>query len=132
MPTELVKLELGGGANSRPGFWNVDRAPGITVHHACDLEALYPSGSEHLPLADESVSDVYSAHCLEHVYPLHGVLREVARVCVPGAHFVLVVPHWLSPMAMCHGHRHVIAPEQVEHWCSTHVAHWWGDSPRRL
>jgi SAM-dependent methyltransferase len=70
-----------------------------------------------LPVPDGSVSEVYSAHCLEHVQNLSGVLWELARVCRHGARIEIHVPHWLNPDAMCPGHRHVITENVVKGWC---------------
>lgn len=122
-----LKIELGGGRNPRGKPWiNVDCVPGPTVDHIANFE------TDRLPFEDESVGEVYSCHAFEHVRNLSNLLREIARVCKPGARFELRVPHPLSPMAMCAGHVHVIAPEQIDHWCRAHVADWWTGSPRRL
>lgn len=36
---------------------------------------------------------VFTAHCLEHVYDLSGILNEFSRVLVPGGKLVVVVPN---------------------------------------
>lgn len=129
-----LRVELGGGEHPRAGFVQVDKVPYPGVKHVLDFETLAEAGKpgSHLPFPDESVTEVYSSHCLEHVRNLKGLLHEVTRVCAIGAHVTLKVPHWLSPMAMCYGHVHVLPPEQVEHWCVSAIPFWWSGSPRRL
>ena len=69
-----MKLEIGGGNTPRgEGFVNLDCLPCADI--AIDLE------KDPLPFADDSVDEVYSAHCLEHVNNAVGVLAEVLRVC---------------------------------------------------
>jgi SAM-dependent methyltransferase len=120
-----VKVEIGGGLSPKGPPWiNVDRCP--TADRVVDLEA------GKLPFDDASVDAVYSAHCFEHIVNLIGLLREVGRVCKSGALVEIRVPHYLSAMAMCHDHKQVIPPEQIEHWCETAIPYWWGDCPRRL
>lgn len=122
-----VRVELGGGKHPRGAGWiNVDREP--TADQVVDFE----EPGFRLPFADASIDELYSSHCLEHVKNLIELLREIGRVCRVGAHVEIRVPHWLSPMALCHGHIQVIPPEQVEHWCETAIPYWWGDCPRRL
>lgn len=120
-----MKIEIGGGLTPRGDGWlNVDRRPQADC--VVDLE------DGHLPFPDASVDAVYSAHTFEHVTNLIGLLREIGRVCKSGAQVEIRVPHWLSSMAMCHDHKQVIPPEQIEHWCETAIPYWWGDCPRRL
>lgn len=120
-------VELGGGTNPKGDGWiNVDvRAlPGVV--HVCNFE------SDRLPFADESVAQLYSAHCFEHVWNLKHLLHEVARVCKVGARFTMHVPHWNQSMAMCYDHKHTISERQVRHWCEEFVADWFGGCSRRL
>jgi len=120
-----LRLDLGGGRRPKEGFTNVDvlDAPGVV---RCDFSR------ERLPFADDSVAEVYSSHCLEHLDNHHHVLHEIVRVCRPGASVELRVPHWLSAMAHCAGHRCTIAPHQVQHWCQDFLHDWWQGSAKRL
>lgn len=132
-----LKLELGGGTNPREGYLNVDcpaiGSPCDRVDIMFNLENLGESSEEVwrgapddcidedglccLPLKPESVSHVYTAHCLEHVQNLYGVLWELARVCQNGATIEIRVPHHLHPDAMCPAHKHVISENVVKGWC---------------
>lgn len=59
-----------------------------------------------IPLPDNSISYVYSSHCLEHLElnDVHFVMREIRRICRPGARFDLRLPHADSIEAHYAGH----------------------------
>lgn len=121
----MVKINLGGGKKPIDGFLNVDRDRAADVNVG-DLE------TDHLPFQDQEVEEVYSSHFFEHLGDQRHLFRELMRVCREGARVTIIVPHWLSAMALCHGHRCTIAPEQVEHWTGSAVPYWFGGCPRRL
>lgn len=127
MSDQKIKLELGGGSKPRAGFVNVDLCHGADIQF--DLEALRRFRPEQgklgcpdvyekitLPIADDSVSEVYTSHCLEHVQNLDGVLWELSRVCHNGATIEIHVPHYLHPDAMCPAHKHTIGVNTVKGW----------------
>lgn len=123
-----VKLELGGGGNPKPGFINVDNT--TTADCRLDLESLGDGVT--LPYEDNSVTELYSSHCLEHIRNLPGVMRELIRVCAVGARVEIRVPHWLNEMALCFDHKHTISPDQVHHWTEAFPDHWFGGSGKKL
>lgn len=125
-PAGGLRVELGGGRNPREGFINVDALDVTEVDEVVDLSR------DRLPFADGSVGVLYSSHCLEHVEPYGLLLREIARVCRAGAAVEIRVPHWLSDMAHCAGHRHAVSPTQVRHWCKDFIADWWAGGKKRL
>lgn len=101
-----MKLEIGGGACPNGDGWvNIDLADGADVHH--DLN-VFP-----WPFADDSVSAIYSSHCLEHLADPLGALREMARIGRIGAPIELRVPHPASHQAMGVSHLHVFSPIQA-------------------
>lgn len=89
---ESVILELGsGGRKDRPGSIAVDArdVPGVdVVGDVFDVLSAVPSGS---------VSEIHSAHFLEHVDGLEGLLFEFARVLRPGGVVEATVPHFANP-----------------------------------
>lgn len=93
---------------------NLDERP--DANFVCDLNGP-------LPLPDDTVDEVYSAHCLEHVDGLEHIVREIVRVCKVGAVVEIRVPHWNSSMACCQGHRQTISEMQVFHF-EQFVDHW--------
>lgn len=115
MSNEKLKLELGGGSKPRDGFVQI----GFTsTEYPIDLETVGKRSISKtpLPFEDDSVEEVYSAHCLEHVANLDGVLWEICRVCHNGARVEIHVPHYLHPDAMCPSHKHTIGENSVKGW----------------
>lgn len=120
----ILKVELGGGTRARgDGFANIDIDP------AADL--MWDLNEAPYPFPDDSVNEIYSSHCLEHLDCPHKTLQEIARICCVGSRVEIRVPHPASHMAMCAGHKHVFSPLMVEN-IDTHFPelHWTG--PKRL
>ena len=119
-----MKLELGGGDFSHgEGFLNMDLNPVADIIH--DLEK-FP-----YPFENDSVDELYSSHCIEHLEDPIQVLREIARICKLGAKVEIRVPHPGGHHAMCSGHKHVLSPMMIRNM-DFHHAHltWFG--PKRL
>lgn len=109
-----LKVELGGGKKAHEGSWtNVDMIADEGIRH--DLNQ-YP-----WPFPDESVSRIYSSHCLEHLdgmeTALDAALVEMARICKRGAELIIRVPHPHSDQAMRPGHRHTMSEHYL--WDAT-------------
>lgn len=77
-----MKLNVGCGADVRPGYVNIDRmsAPGIDI--AIDLNAL---DTLKLPIGDDSVTEVLMSHVIEHIGNVLPLMDELYRVAAPGA-----------------------------------------------
>ena len=84
-----LKLNLGSGQHSQPGFVNVDKFGEPDLK--CDLE-VFP-----WPWPENSVSEILLIHVLEHLGAkadtFIGIMKEMYRVCEPGAKIRIVVPH---------------------------------------
>ena len=105
-----MKLEIGGGNRSGlPDRVNIDKLPNADI--VWDLDC------GKIPVESDTVDDLYTAHCLEHVHPVHDIVGEILRVCKIGARVEIRVPHWLHPMACSAGHLHVISDRQLQIWC---------------
>ena len=90
---KLLRLNLGCGAQPRPGFYGVDHLPLPGVDILADLNE---------PLSDlptDSVSEVFTHHTLEHVSNLLGLLRELHRVTAPAGRIEAITPHFSNPYA---------------------------------
>ena len=85
----MKKLNLGCGRDIKEGYINVDmeKLPGV------DIVANVEKG---LPIEDNSIDEVYTAHFLEHVYDLHGVIEEIYRICKDKAKVIIRVPHFTT------------------------------------
>jgi methyltransferase family protein len=85
----IVKLNLGSGLRKLDGYVNVDKYGDADVLH--DLER-FP-----WPWQDSSVDEVMLVHTLEHLGRepdvFIGVVKELYRVCKPGAIVKIHVPH---------------------------------------
>jgi SAM-dependent methyltransferase len=114
-----VKIELGGGDKPRgDGFLNLDLLPSADLH--IDLAAIGLSQAV-LPFPDDSVAEVYSSHCLEHLPEIIGLLHELARVCRLGASVEIRLPHWLHDCALGGG----ALPTFGGHLHSYGPQYWW-------
>jgi predicted SAM-dependent methyltransferase len=86
-----LRLELGSGGFIREGFFGVD---------AHDLPGVAIQADLNLPLnllPDDSVDEIVSYHCFEHVQNFLGLMSELHRVMKPGATMKIVVPHFSNP-----------------------------------
>lgn len=106
-----VRLNLGCGAVGRPGYLGLDRFLLAGVGIVADLDA------PHLPFADGSVAAVYSSHALEHVQSLVHVMREVWRVCAPGAPVTILAPYHHQGLNLANPyHRQVFNEHTPRFW----------------
>jgi predicted SAM-dependent methyltransferase len=119
-----MKLEIGGGIFPRgEGFVSVDKLDCADVVH--DLEQ-YP-----WPFEDESVAEVYSSHCFEHLTNMEKVLNEVCRITKIGASVEFRVPAAGSDLMYVWDHKHcysVTAAANNEYF----FPELWWHLPRRL
>ena len=86
-----MKLNLGCGLNKMDGFVNIDKSPACEPDRVMDLEELP------WPFDGDSVSEVALVHVLEHLGEntgtFLGIMKELYRVCRPGARITIAVPH---------------------------------------
>lgn len=82
-----MKLHIGCGQKYLPGYKHIDAIDAEHIDFVCDARQL-------TMITDESVSEIYACHILEHVKRDHviGVLREWQRVLKPGAEIRIAVP----------------------------------------
>lgn len=86
-----VRLELGSGGVYREGFYGLDLLPLQGVDIVADLNS-------HLNLIpSNSVSEIVSHHCLEHVSNIMGLMEEIHRIVKPGGWIKITVPHFSNP-----------------------------------
>jgi hypothetical protein len=84
-----LKLNLGCGRKKLEGHVNVDSQPLESPDVVCDL------GVEVWPWEDNSVDGAVATHVLEHLpgETFFHFLRELHRVCKPGAQVEVLLPH---------------------------------------
>ena len=87
LAAEGVKLHIG-GREKREGWLVLDVLPGPAVDHVCNCNDLSF-------LADESCSEVYASHVLEHLGyngELQKTLKHIHRILKPGGRLRISVP----------------------------------------
>lgn len=84
-----VAIDLGAGPSKAPESFGFDIVPRAGVDLSCDLE-------QPLPLRDNCVDKIYSAHVVEHVRNFIQLMEEIYRVCKPGATVIISVPYYTS------------------------------------
>ena len=86
-----MKLNLGCGFNQLEGYVNVDRETACSPDQVVDLEHVP------WPFDDDSADEVLLFHTLEHLGETAGayiaLLKELYRICRPGAVVRIRVPH---------------------------------------
>lgn len=121
----MLRIEIGGGTRNKGEGWiNVDLCPTANVIH--DLN------ETPWPFADDSVDELYSSHCIEHVACPIMFLREVARVCKVGAVVEIRCPDACGEMAMVAGHVSVISIDMMRHMSDLFPETFFAGRPRRL
>ncbi len=88
-----MKLNIGCGRDTRPGFINMDRHawPGDSSHPAVDL--VHDLEDAPWPFQDGSVDYILASHVLEHIFRFELVWSEIARILKPGALIEVRVPY---------------------------------------
>jgi len=99
MEMAVVRLDIGCGRSKFKGTLGVDivALPGVDV--VADL-------TRGLPFRDNSISEIYTSHTLEHVDNLPAVMEELWRVCKPNALVHIWVPHASCPFVTSVGPTH--------------------------
>ncbi len=88
--TERLRLHIGCGRDSIPGYDGVDIVAGPNVKYVVDLERVpWPFGSD-------SVEDILMYNVLEHLSDTVKTLDEVHRVLLPGGTVTIKVPYYGS------------------------------------
>ncbi len=121
----MLCIELGGGTRHRGEGWlNVDLCPSADVHHDLNVTPW--------PFDDESIDELYTSHCIEHVKCPIAFLREVARICKVGAKIEIRCPDACGEMAMVAGHESVVSIDVMRHMSDVFPEIFFGGHPRRL
>ncbi len=85
-----LRVNLGCGTQSRPGFVGVDRKPDRHVDVVHDLND-FP-----YPFDADSVDEIWMFHVLEHLPDTCRVMEEIHRILKPAATAEIFVPYYNS------------------------------------
>lgn len=94
-----MKVDLGGGLNSRPGYVTIDQEGGDIT---CDL-------NDGIPLEDNSVGVLNASHIIEHLRDPLKTMREIHRVLHHGGWAFIEVPS-------AEGQGAFMDPTHVSYW----------------
>lgn len=84
-----MKINIGAGSTRYEGYINCDYSDQYSPEYVFDLE------KDVWPFEDNSVTDVVAHHVLEHLGEGYfHTLKELYRVCAPGASIDIRVPHY--------------------------------------
>jgi len=83
---QILKLDIGCGGNKKEGFLGVDISKGEDVDFVMDVCKL--------DFEDNSIEEVFSRRCIQHVEDDTKALSEIFRVLKPDSVFTLVVASW--------------------------------------
>jgi SAM-dependent methyltransferase len=110
-PEAFRTLDLGCGPAKHPGAFGVDVRPGPGVDLVHDLDrAPWPMPADHYEL-------VHCRDVVEHVADVDVFVRELHRVCAPGARIEIRTPHFSSWYAYNDPtHRHVFGYFFLDHY----------------
>jgi SAM-dependent methyltransferase len=86
-----VCIEIGCGRKRREHTIGIDRVDLPTVDIVTDIE----NGLGFLP--DNSVDQIYSSSCFEHIHNFENLMREIVRVLKPTGKAYIFVPHFSNP-----------------------------------
>jgi len=115
----MLKIDLGCGKKTRPGFLGIDRRKFDGVDGVTDLTQkswiftqptlgsvqLLQSRDGEFVLPDNCVTEAFCSHFLEHLehnqrYPERvRFMNELWRILVPGGKATIITPHWASSRA---------------------------------
>lgn len=87
----IVRIEIGCGPKRKDDMIGIDRVDMPSVDVVTDLE----SGLQFLP--DNSVDEIHSSSCFEHIQNFENLMKEMVRVLKPSGKAYVFVPHFSNP-----------------------------------
>lgn len=88
---EPVKYDLGCGNNKQEGYIGVDASKD------CQADVVFDLNQPKWTFAkDESASDLFCSHFVEHVDSLMNFFNEAHRILIPGGQLVVIAPYYSS------------------------------------
>ena len=108
-----IKLNLGCGGKTVPGYVGVDLFPCDGARVRCDI-------TRPMPFREGSVEGLLLDNVIEHVPDIAWLMGEMRRICKPGARIRILTPHfsslssWRDPT-----HLHHLSWFSIEHFTGT-------------
>jgi hypothetical protein len=108
-------LNLGSGRKPRAGALNVDVTSTTNPELVCDLDRTP------WPLPDAHFTEVHAYDVVEHLVDVVRTMEEIHRVCLPGAHVFITVPHFSSANSFTDPtHRHHFSARSMQYFTDEH------------
>lgn len=85
-----MKVDLGCGKNKMLGYYGIDKIATKETDMVCDFD------EERIRLKDDSCTELFSRHTLEHCKNIVHVMAEIYRICKDGARVTIIVPYGTS------------------------------------
>lgn len=108
-----MKLNLGCGKDIRKGYINLDsvRLQGVDKFHNLDK---FP-----YPFKDNTFTEIYCSHILEHIEDLVKVMEELYRISKADAKIIIKAPYFTNPGAFSDPtHRHFFTYNTMDYFSS--------------
>lgn len=83
-----MKLDLGCGAKAQAGYVGIDRYPTASTRIVADIMKL--------PVREATIDAIRLDNVIEHIADVTALMREIARVAMPGGRIFIVTPHFSS------------------------------------
>lgn len=109
--SRLVRMNLGCGQRNMDDAVNLERTPATSPDFVHNLE-IRP-----WPFEDERFDEAFAFDVIEHLDNLIGAMKEIHRVCRPGARVHILVPHFSSRHAYIDPtHRRFFSVSTMDYW----------------
>lgn len=106
-----VKLNIGCGIRKKDGWQNIDIDASVKPDLVWDIR-------NGLPYKNDTVTEIFASHVLEHLTQDELVLlmREIWRVCQKGTKITIIAPYWNHVSAFDLDHKCVITSRTFKVW----------------
>ncbi len=91
----MIRLDIGSGSKCKAGFEGVDKKD-YGQKYKFDIEKIEPWLRY---FKENSVDEIYSSHCLEHIRNINLVMAQIYRVLKPTGKAVIIVPYYITELA---------------------------------
>lgn len=84
-----MRINLGCGHDIKDGWINIDSQENEGVDQVINLD----QSKLNLPFDDNSVTEIYASHFLEHIHNILPLMQELYRIAAPNCLFTAKTPH---------------------------------------